>query len=42
MNGKAKVAIRKAYGFRTSKALEFALYHQLGRLPEPEDTHRFF
>ena len=30
-----------AYGFRTSGALEVALYHALGDLPEPELTHRF-
>jgi len=41
MNGNAKLAIRKARGFRTYEALETALYHQLGRLPEPECTHRF-
>ena len=41
MNANAKLAIRKARGFRTYEALETALYHQLGRLPEPESTHRF-
>lgn len=41
MNTNAKLAIRKARGFRTYDALETALYHQLGRLPEPEVTHRF-
>jgi transposase len=41
LNGNAKLAIRKARGFRTYQALETALYHQLGRLPEPEFTHRF-
>jgi transposase len=41
MNNNAKLAIRKARGFRTYEALETALYHQLGRLPEPESTHRF-
>lgn len=41
MNGNAKLAIRKARGFRTYEALETALYHQLGRLPEPEFAHRF-
>ncbi len=33
--------MRKAYGFRTAKAIEIALYHQLGNLPEPEFTHEF-
>lgn len=41
MNGKAKVATRKAYGFRRQQTLKIALYHQLGDLPEPEQTHRF-
>lgn len=41
MNGNAKLAMRKAQGFRTYKALETALYHQLGRLPEPESIYRF-
>jgi len=42
LNGKAKVTTRNAYGFRTFKTLEIALYHSLGQLPEPECTHRFF
>jgi transposase len=41
LNNKAKLTMRKAYGFRTEKAIEIALYHQLGDLPEPEFTHRF-
>lgn len=41
LNGKAKVATRKAYGFRSQETLKIALYHQLGNLPEPEETHRF-
>ena len=40
-NNKAKLTIRKAYGFRTAGKLEIALYHALGALPEPELTHRF-
>jgi len=40
-NNKAKLTTRKAYGFRTYHALEIALYHALGALPEPEFTHRF-
>ena len=42
LNTKAKLTIRKAYGFRTAKAIEIALYHQLGDLPEPEFTHEFW
>jgi len=30
LNNKAKLAMRKAYGFRTEKAITIALYHQLG------------
>lgn len=41
LNNKAKVVTRKAYGFRTFKCIEIALYHQLGKLPEPLVTHRF-
>ena len=41
LNTNAKLAIRKARGFRTFEVMETALYHQLGRLPEPELTHRF-
>jgi len=40
-NNKAKLTMRKAYGFRTYKAMEIALYHTLGNLPEPKITHRF-
>ena len=40
-NGKARVITKRAYGFRTSGALEVALYHTLADLPEPELTHRF-
>ena len=40
-NNKAKLTTRKAYGFRSYRCLEMALYHTLGHLPEPEATHRF-
>jgi len=40
-NNKAKLTMRKAYGFRSSEGIEIALYHQLGNLPEPQVTHRF-
>jgi transposase len=40
-NNKAKLSIRKAYGFRTFHGMEIALFHALGALPEPEGTHRF-
>ena len=42
LNNKAKVTMRKSYGFRTYRVLELALYHSLGKLPEPESTHEFF
>ena len=42
LNNKIRVVTRRSYGFRTYKAMEIALYHSLGRLPEPEEfTHRF-
>jgi len=41
LNNKAKVTMRKAYGFRTFRATEIALYHALGKLPEPQLAHRF-
>ncbi len=40
-NNKAKLTLRKSYGFRTYRAMEIALYHALGALPEPRFTHRF-
>ena len=42
LNNKAKVTMRKSYGFRTFRILELALYHSLGKLPEPKLTHEFF
>ena len=41
LNNKAKLTTRRAYGFRTYEAIEIALYHSLGALPQPEFTHRF-
>jgi len=41
-NNKVKLTTRKSYGFRTYEAIETALYHSLGALPEPEFTHRFW
>ena len=42
LNNKAKVTMRKSYGFRTFRILELVLYQSLGKLPEPELTHEFF
>ncbi len=41
LNNKLRVVTRRSYGFRTYDAMEIALYHTLGRLPEPESTHSF-
>lgn len=41
LNNKIRVVTRRSYGFRTYDAMEIALYHTLGRLPEPETSHRF-
>ncbi len=40
LNNKIRVVTRRSYGFRTYDAMEIALYHTLGRLPEPNEfTH---
>lgn len=41
LNNKSKVVSRKSYGFKRPEVLEIALYHSLGKLPEPEMPHRF-
>ncbi|HEV2385927.1 MAG TPA: transposase [Candidatus Acidoferrales bacterium] len=41
LNNKIRVVTTRSYGFRTYEAVEMALYHSLGRLPEPESAHRF-
>jgi hypothetical protein len=41
LNNKAKLALKKGYGFKSYEAVEIALYHKLGKLPEPNRTHRF-
>ena len=41
LNGVVKLTTRKAFGFRTAKCIKIALFHVLGRLPEPKFTHRF-
>lgn len=40
-NNKAKLTMRKAYGFKEFETIQIALFHQLGKLPEPKTTHRF-
>ena len=42
LNNKVKVTFRKSYGFRTDKARKIALFHVLGKLPEPKLIHGFF
>jgi len=41
-NNKAILTVRRSYGFRTFHVTEIALYHALGKLPEPDVAHRFF
>lgn len=41
LNNKVKLVTRKSYGFRTGRVVKLALLHNLGRLPEPNHTHRF-
>ena len=41
LNNKAKTTMKNAYGYRTFTALQVALYHTLGDLPEPQIAHRF-
>lgn len=41
-NNKAKLTMRKAFGFKSFHTIETALYHTMGSLPEPKTTHRFF
>ena len=42
LNNKAKVTMRRAYGYRTFRVEELSLYHGLDKLPEPKLAHRFF
>lgn len=41
-NLKAKLTMRKSFGFRCFRTIEIALYHTLAQLPEPPLTHRFY
>ncbi len=42
LNNKAKLTMKTAYGYKSFRTLEIALYHTLGNLPEPKFTHSFF
>lgn len=41
LNRKINLVTRKAYGYKSVDVLKVALFHTMGRLPEPEMTHRF-
>lgn len=41
MNRNVNLVTRKAFGFRSYEVLKIALFHTMGRLPEPESAHRF-
>ena len=41
LNNKAKLTMRKSYGFRTADAIETALYHNLAALPQQKLAHDF-
>ncbi len=41
LNNKVRVITRRSYGFRSFHVLETVLYHTIGKLPEPELTHKF-
>lgn len=42
LNNKVKLTMRKSYGFREYKTTRIALFHALGKLPEPPLTHRLW
>ena len=42
MNGKAKLTMKKSYGFKSYNVAEVALPHTLGKLPTLQVTHRFW
>jgi len=41
LNNKAKAISHRAYGYRTVETFKLALYHGMGKLPEPKLTHKF-
>jgi transposase len=41
-NNKAKLTLRKAYGFRSPEIAKIALYHTLSNLPVPKFAHEFW
>jgi transposase len=43
LNNKARSIMKRAYGFRTPAHAEIALFHAMGKLPEPQWlTHKFW
>jgi transposase len=42
LNNKAKLTMRKSYGFKSPEILEIALLHTLGKLPQPKLAHEFW
>ena len=41
LNNKSRVVTKRAYGYKSFTAIELALYHTLGKLPEPKFAHKF-
>jgi transposase len=41
-NNKAKLTLRKAYGYKSLDIAQIALYHTLSKLPEPDFAHEFW
>jgi transposase len=41
-NNKVKLTVRKGYGYASDESLKITLFHALGKLPEPDSTHRFW
>jgi transposase len=42
LNNKAKVTLRKPYGYGTFRIAELSVYHVLGKLAEPKLDYKFF
>lgn len=42
LNNKLKLVLRRSYGFRSYDSVTTALYHAMGKLPEPKFSHQFW
>ena len=42
LNRRINLTVRKAFGFRSFDVMQTALYHQLGKLPEPNYSHEYW